>query len=157
MEHGAGSTKHSGLSLWDHLSGVHRLLQATGCDVDVCNAGLFHSVYGTQSFKKITVPANHRNEVQHLIGLRAETLVWAFCHLPRPRLFETSLTTGQLDWLDDLEDAQRGSQQQKETCWADLLAIECANLLKQKVLHPFPNLARHAQGLRMLDEEGFSV
>ena len=26
-----------------------------------------------------------------------------------------------------------------------------------KVLHPIPNLARHTQGLRMLDEEGFSV
>lgn len=149
---GAASTSHSGATLWSHLSGVQRILEAAGCAPYLCHAGLFHSVYGTQSFKKVIINASQRGEVQVLIGQQAEALVWAFNHLPRPSLFETSLKTNNFDWLDALT-----TPNTKQQFWQDLAQIECANLLEQRRLHRFPQLAQYAQQVRMLDREGFSV
>jgi hypothetical protein len=152
LNHSVASAEHSGATLWEHLVGVHRILQVVGSDDYVCNAGLFHSVYGTQSFKTVSVDKSKRNEVQALIGVQAESLVWAFCTLPRPALLESSLKQQSFDWADKLEgvnDAKQFAQ--------DLIRLECANLLEQKVLYKFPCLAQAAQGMRMLDREGFSV
>jgi hypothetical protein len=152
LEQGTNATKHSGATLWDHLAGVHRILHACGSADDVCKAGLFHSIYGTQSFKHSSVDKNCRHEVTTLIGEYAENLVWAFCTLPRPRLLEISIKQQTFDWVDKLgitTDARQFGQ--------DLIRLECANLLEQKKLHEFPYLARQAQGMRMLDREGFSV
>jgi hypothetical protein len=152
IDHAAATTTHSGHTLWDHLSGVHRILTAVDCDEYVCMAGLFHSVYGTQSFHHITIACSQRVEIQKLIGQRAEALVWAFCSLARPNLFETSLKQKTFHWLDQLEVADN-----KEHFWGDLVSLECANLLEQKSLYQFPFLAKKAQEMRMLDREGFSV
>ena len=72
---GAAKTAHSGYTLWGHLSGVHRILDACGSEDHVCNAGLFHSVYGTQAFKTVTTDGSRRAEIQDLIGQHAEGLV----------------------------------------------------------------------------------
>jgi hypothetical protein len=152
LAQGSSGTKHSGATLWDHLSGVHRILQACGSSDDVCTAGLFHSVYGTQSFKQTTIDKSRRHEVQALIGNNAESLVWAFCTLPRPKLLEISLKQQTFDWLENLGIATSPKQ-----FGQDLIRLECANLLEQKKLHEFPYLARQAQSMRMLDREGFSI
>lgn len=152
MAHGASSTAHSGNKLWDHLLGVHRILHAVGSSDYVCHAGLFHSVYGTHLFKTATIPASNRSDIKNLIGLDAESLVWAFCTLPRPSLFETSLRQKTYEWLSELDTHMNKTQFRN-----DLIRLECANLLEQKYLHPFPCLAREAQEMRMLDKEGFSV
>ncbi len=146
------SAEHSGASLWEHLAGVHRILQVVGSEDYVCHAGLFHSVYGTQSFKTVSVDNSKRSEVQALIGTQAESLVWAFCNLPRPVLLESSLRQQSFNWADKLEGVTNASQFTQ-----DLIRIECANLLEQKSLYKFPCLAQAAQGMRMLDQEGFSV
>lgn len=152
LAHGAASTAHSGATLWSHLSGVQRILQAAGCAEYLCTAGLFHSVYGTKSFKTATVGVNQRGNVQALIGGQAEALVWAFSRLPRPALFETTLKTKDFGWLAAITPSD--TQQQ---FWQDLAQLECANLLEQRCLHQFPRLAQYAQQVRMLDREGFSV
>jgi hypothetical protein len=152
VDHGAATTAHSGHTLWDHLSGVHRILEAADCEEYVCTAGLFHSVYGTQSFKHVTIVGGQRVEIQNLIGQRAEALVWAFCSLPRPNFFEASLKQQTFHWFDQLVVADN-----KERFWEDLVRIECANMLEQKSLYQFPFLAKKAQEMRMLDREGFSV
>jgi hypothetical protein len=152
IEQGAAQTVHSGYTLWDHLAGVHRILEACGSEDDVSTAGLFHSIYGTQVFKKVTIDSSRRAEVQDLIGQRAESLVWAFCSLPRPKLFEVSLKEQTFDWLDQLNVAENKAQ-----FWENLARLECANLLEQKSLYQFPLLAKKAQEMRMLDREDFSV
>jgi hypothetical protein len=154
LSHSVASAEHSGASLWDHLVGVHRILQVVGSEDYVCSAGLFHSVYGTQSFKTVSVDAGKRHEVQELIGTPAEALVWAFCTLPRPALLESSLKQQSFDWADKLEGTTNANAKQFVQ---DLIRLECANLLEQKVLYKFPCLAQAAQGMRMLDREGFSV
>lgn len=152
MVNGASQTAHSGSKLWDHLSGVHRILKVVKSAEYVCIAGLFHSVYGTQLYKTATVPTSNRSEVKALIGEKAERLVWAFCNLSRPNLFEISLRQKTYDWVAELDTPMDKTQFRD-----DLIRIECANLLEQKYLHPFPYLAQKAQEMRMLDKEGFSV
>ena len=44
-----------------------------------------------------------------------------------------------------------------EQLWADLLAIECANILEQKSMGSFPALAHYAQKMGMVDAEGFCI
>jgi len=34
-----------------HLISVYKLMQAYGCEEDLCRAGLFHSIYGTEKFQ----------------------------------------------------------------------------------------------------------
>ena len=161
LAHSADDTAHSGATLWGHLHGVHRILHAIGAPAYLCAAGLFHSVYGTQSFKRVTVDKSRRSEVQALIGDKAESLVFTFCELPRPRLFEAALAHtpthgasrgGLPTWIAALD-----TPYDKPQFFADLLSLECANLLEQRALHTFPNLSRHAQTLAMVDAEGFSV
>ncbi len=43
---------HTGASAFDaHLRGVQAVLRSWGSDEAVCDAGLFHSVYGTEGFQ----------------------------------------------------------------------------------------------------------
>jgi hypothetical protein len=83
----AGKTRHSGRMLYDHLVGTHDLLQAWGNSEDVCNAGLFHSIYGTRRFRHQSWPLTDRDTIRELIGKRAEELAYSFCTADRPRDF----------------------------------------------------------------------
>jgi hypothetical protein len=120
---GAGKTKHSGRTLIDHLDGTYNLLHAAGCSRDVCLAGLAHSVYGTNRFRKQTIPEEMREGVRRIIGERAEHLAYTFGRIDRPRAIEAG------DGVDE----------------ADLPAlslIEAANLLEQGgSLARWPNIA----------------
>lgn len=149
LAQGAGSIPHSGCTLWDHLAGVHRILVACNSPDHVSIAGLFHSVYGTNAFRTVTIARDRRQEVKLLIGTKAEKLVWLFGTLDRPRLFEEGLARGR-NWSKETacEDPLDAN---------DLLRLECANLLEQKRLHSFPRLAAHAQDIGMVDKLGFSV
>ncbi|MGJ7490557.1 DUF6817 domain-containing protein [Variovorax sp. ZT4R33] len=152
LEHGAGNTSHSGATLWSHLSGVHRILSTSGADARVCMAGLFHSIYGTTVFGHVTVNQTKRPEVRELIGGYAEDLVWHFCTLPRPKLFEDTLKGKDCSWIEALK-----LDYSRQEFWCHLLQLECANLLEQKKLYRFQVLVRHAREIGMLDREGFSV
>ena len=66
-----------------HLVGVFRDLEAWGCDRDVCRAGLFHSIYGTELFQRFSLPLERREEVRALIGERAERIAFANCMMDR--------------------------------------------------------------------------
>lgn len=66
-----------------HLIGVFRDLQAWGAKQDVCRAGLFHSIYGTELFRRFSLPLSRRDEVRALIGERAEGLAFANCLMDR--------------------------------------------------------------------------
>jgi hypothetical protein len=155
LANGANCQAHSGHTLLSHLSGVHDILQRGKQPEHVCTAGLFHSVYGTKSFKPVTIEKTKRNEVVELIGKEAEALAFAFCELPRPKLFEAALRSKQIP--PEINTFSQSGNEAQTQFYQDLLALECANLLEQRVLQEFPSLARHAQSLRMLDSEGFCI
>ena len=77
------TSNHSGRLLSDHLINVYRLLKEEGYSEEVCDAGLFHSIYGTEVYKQSSV--EDRNLICSIIGEEAERLVHLFCTLPLPR------------------------------------------------------------------------
>jgi hypothetical protein len=109
---GCGETEHSGRTLLEHLIGTYKILDEGFAPLHVCDAGLFHSVYGTSYFKPKTISLDNRDIVKDIIGEEAENLVFMFCVISPPR-FENimSLQDGQLrDELLMIEDANREEQ-----------------------------------------------
>jgi len=109
---GCGETEHSGRTLLEHLIGTYKILDEGFAPLHVCDAGLFHSVYGTAYFKPKTISLDNRDVVKDIIGEEAENLVFMFCVISPPR-FENimSLQDGQLrDELLMIEDANREEQ-----------------------------------------------
>jgi hypothetical protein len=81
---GTDSVPHTGeKGFLAHLIGVYRDLESWGCDRDVCRAGLFHAIYGTQKFQQFCLPMERRGEVRQLIGERAERLAYVNCVMDR--------------------------------------------------------------------------
>ena len=78
---------HTGRSLLDHLLGTRRLLVEWGARPALCDAGLFHSIYGTDHYEQKALPLTMRDEVRQLIGDEAESLVWLFCMMRRETFF----------------------------------------------------------------------
>ncbi len=74
---------HTEKSYLGHLIAVYRLLESQGYPQDVCRAGMFHSIYGTEKFQGFTLPLDRRQEVRHLIGERAERLAYLNCAMDR--------------------------------------------------------------------------
>ena len=109
---GCGETMHSGRTLLEHLVGVYKILHEGFAPLHVCDAGLFHSVYGTAYFKPKTISLDNRDIVKDIIGEEAENLAFMFCVIPSPRFDNImSLQDGQLrDELLMIEDANREEQ-----------------------------------------------
>lgn len=81
---GTEDVEHSGdKGFLAHLIGVFNDLEAWGCDRDLCRAGLFHSIYGTELFQRFSLPLNRRAEVRALIGERAEWIAFVNCLMDR--------------------------------------------------------------------------
>jgi len=145
---GAGRKCHSGRSLLDHLEGTARLLMAWGSEPDVCVAGLFHSVYGTNAFHFRSLSLDDRARLIGLIGLCAEQLVYLFCTSLRPRALVAAADTGVLASRFDgtTRPVSAATLQQ-------LLEIECANLIEQgggrKTLASIADL--HGEGRLSMD------
>jgi len=77
---------HTQKSYLAHLIGVYRLMEAQGCTEELCRAGMFHSIYGTERFRGFTLPPERRPEVSALIGERAERLAYFNCLMDRSTL-----------------------------------------------------------------------
>jgi hypothetical protein len=71
-----------------HLMSVYKLMQACGCDEDLCRAGLFHSIYGTEKFQGFKLRLERRTELAEMIGSRAERLAYWNCQMDRESLDE---------------------------------------------------------------------
>jgi hypothetical protein len=83
---GVNQVPHTHKSYLAHLIAVYRWLEAQGCPEDVCRAGMFHSIYGTEKFQGFTLPLEKRSEIRDLIGERAERLAYLNCALDRSSL-----------------------------------------------------------------------
>src|SRR3954468_16887260 len=76
---GVEQVPHTHKSYLAHLIAVFRSLESQGYPEDVCRAGMFHSIYGTEKFQGFTLPLERRDEVRGLIGDRAERLAYLNC------------------------------------------------------------------------------
>ena len=138
---GTNKVAHSGKTFLAHLIGVHRDLESWGCDHEVCRAGMFHSIYGTEPFQKFKIPLEQRGDVRELIGERAERLAYLNCAMTRatfdasiekdegpytmvdrftgetvelsPREFEDLSTVHLCDWLEQVGRDQAWDRRRK--------------------------------------------
>jgi len=125
-KYGAVTQAHSRRTLFDHLWGTYWLLKTWRCEETVCCAGLFHSIYGTNAFKHISLGLEHRNKLRALIGQEAENLVYLFHSTSRP-----------WGWIDAIH--HRGTTSRLSGQFlamdartiAQLIEIDCANLIEQ--------------------------
>lgn len=85
---------HTGKSYLAHLVGVYKLMETQGCTEEICRAGMFHSIYGTQRFQGFKLPLERRSEVRTLIGERAERLAYLNCAMDRSTLDRAVPQTG---------------------------------------------------------------
>ncbi len=83
VELGTDEIPHSDKPFLAHLISVFKDLQRWGCDLDICRAGMFHSIYGTEKFRRFSIPVEERPRVQELIGQRAERLAFWNCFMDR--------------------------------------------------------------------------
>jgi hypothetical protein len=155
---GATSEPHTGRTLFEHLFGTYRLLQKWGNSPAICLAGLFHSIYGTNAFKKKSLSKSERHRLQLMIGIEAEKLAWFFCSINRPRAIVDGLREsfkGNGNEFAELDGAVLCASSMNVSPAVDagndlyatrseivsLAEIECANLIEQK---------DKSQGLRAL-------
>ncbi|WP_413291357.1 DUF6817 domain-containing protein [Bdellovibrio sp. HCB337] len=75
---GISTVSHSQESLLSHLKGTSRILHNWGCSEAICLAGLCHSIYGTESFLKVSATLDNREYVRNLIGTEGEKLAYLF-------------------------------------------------------------------------------
>ncbi len=74
---------HTNKTYLAHLVAVYNDMRAGGCEEEVCRAGMFHSIYGTELFQGFTLPLERRADVRTLIGERAERLAYLNCAMDR--------------------------------------------------------------------------
>ncbi len=75
---GAGALAHVNGSLLAHLEGTRDLLQQWGNWRALCNAGLYHAVYGTAGYAEQLLMLDDRHRVAAWIGAEAEAIVYVF-------------------------------------------------------------------------------
>lgn len=77
-----------GKTLYIHLLGTWKILNAWNQPYWIQAAGLFHSIYSSDVYKrKVLDSGKDRAKVRGLIGTKAERLVYLFCHTPRQIFF----------------------------------------------------------------------
>lgn len=127
LQAGAGEIRHSGRTLFDHLVGTARCLAQWGCERDVCAAGLFHSVYGTSSFRHGLLAIADRPALRLRIGEAAEQLVFLFCRAARNEAFLEQLDVGIVKDRDGTTTHAISPQTAQQ-----LMLVESANLYEQR-------------------------
>jgi hypothetical protein len=125
--YGADETGHSGRTLLAHLVGTADRLRAWGNPDVVCHAGLFHSIYGTQAFRIVSVPLQRRAEIAAVIGPHAEQLAYLFCVCDRRGFAAGEPGEG----VVVREHASGSTHDVSAADVGRLLEIEAANLLDQ--------------------------
>lgn len=131
-QHGADELAHSDADLLAHLQGVHDLLRAWGSRPELCDAGLFHSAYGTEIFPTGAVPTELRPVVRDLVGEEAETLVHLFGTVSRASIFDAAFE-GAPFLLETRTGDQVGLTDRQ---YADLAVLTVANWLEQRPRFP---------------------
>ena len=117
-----------------HLRGVREVLRGWGEPAAVCDAGLLHSVYGTEGFQGFKLPFAQRAEVRARAGERCEKLAWVFCVLDRATMdllvaegatCEAGCTVRARPELGGFEVGLTGDE------WRGLVALHLADWLEQ--------------------------
>jgi hypothetical protein len=83
---GIDQVAHTQKNYLAHLVNVYNLMRRCGLSEELCRAGMFHSIYGTEKFQGFKLPLEQRGELAELIGERAERLAYWNCLMDRSSL-----------------------------------------------------------------------
>jgi hypothetical protein len=146
--------EHLNGSARDHLLGVHDILARWNCAPATCVAGLFHNVYGTESFKPQTVSLDQRHTVAEVIGTPAEELAHWFCVSRRMSFFVRQDPAAPCIW-DEVHRRRVAVAPAQLRALAD---IEAANLIEQYSprVHAYPDRVQQSAAMMrwMLEQPG---
>src|SRR5262249_36371564 len=73
---GVEQVSHTNKSYLAHLIGVYRLMESCGCSEELCRAGMFHSIYGTEMFQRFGLPLEPPAQVRALLPDLAHRLAY---------------------------------------------------------------------------------
>ena len=127
------TNRHSGGALLDHLRGTHDLLDEWGNDPAVCIGGLFHSIYGTQSYQTQSASLEDRQRIRAVVGERAERLAFLFGVSDRGEFFEALDRDDATLWNRIHEQAAPVTHDELR----DLIEMELANFVEFMPRLPF--------------------
>ena len=121
------SIDHLGRPLLQHLNGTHELLARWGNPQHVCLAGLFHSIYGTNTFRIAVLSTDRRDWVRERIGTDAEALVYVYGMSDRKKLLSEN-RRAPYSWV-----AHHTGERAElpEEMLKNLVEIEAANFVEQ--------------------------
>jgi hypothetical protein len=119
---------HSHRTFFAHLTGTYQLLEDWKNDADVCQAGLFHSIYGTEFFTVEVVALSSREKIKALIGERAERLAYYFCATDRRALLRPNNRRSPHMMKDRFQDQE---YEISTADYRDLCEITIANFIEQ--------------------------
>jgi len=83
---GVADLGHTDKTYLAHNIGVYNDLKKWECSEELCRAGLFHSIYGTQGFQGFVLPMDRQAELRGLIGEHAEKIAFLNCFMDRASL-----------------------------------------------------------------------
>lgn len=83
---GVADLGHTEKTYLAHNIGVYNDMKAWDCSDEMCRAGMFHSIYGTQGFQGFTLPLERQDELRELIGNHAEKIAFLNCFMDRASL-----------------------------------------------------------------------
>lgn len=126
---GVEQVPHTNKSYLAHLIGVYRYLESQGCPEEVCQAGMFHSIYGTERFQGFTLPLARRDEVRALIGERAERLAYLNCAMNRASFDHSLAQAGEPYRITDRTTGQEIELSQED--FDDLCRVHLFDWLEQ--------------------------
>ena len=143
---GAQEITNSRQTLLDHLCGVRALLLRWDAKAGVADAGLFHSVYGTEVFCIPSIPESDRSIVRELMGEKAERLAWLYCCLRRND-FEPAAARGTPDHIVHHATGELVAIAPDEA--SALMNLLAADVLEQLPRHPLRNRTRAESAFHM--------
>lgn len=88
VEQGSLNKQHTSGDLLTHLISTYLILESWRCDDHVCFAGLFHSIYGTETYPLNTVRYDQRNRIKDQIGDEGEALVFYFSCMEKKSFYD---------------------------------------------------------------------
>jgi hypothetical protein len=144
-ELGAEELSHVNGSLLAHLQGTHDLLLKWGNREALCNAGLYHAVYGTVGFQQNLIRLQDRDAVAALIGEESESIVYLFSACDREYVYAQLLTREDVEYRDRF---QEGTCSLAAETFADLCELTMANELEIARWRPIAFLRQHCDYLR---------
>ena len=158
-EIGAAEVGHTTKTYLAHCIGVSGDMKKWGGDDVMCHAALFHSIYGTELFQDFALPVERRNQVQALIGERAEYLAYVNCAMVRDA-FDAALEQNGAPYV--LQNRLTGdSIEMTEPDFNDLVTIHLCDWLEQVARwgqwdYRYTAFERMAQRLGGIAEERFA-